>query len=309
MNDQRGALDATAIGCMLLLTFLWGFNHVAAKLAAPGVSLLLQAAIRSAVAAVLILVWARARGTPIFGADGSLASGLLAGLLFAVEFFFIFVGLAHTTASRMTLLLYVAPGATALGLAWLVPSERLNAVQWAGILLGFAGLGVAFADGFGADAAAASGRTSTAFGDACAVLAGLFWAATTVCIRASTLARVSAAKTTFYQLAVSAPLLFVASLAIGEAGVTAVTPVVAASLFYQSVIVAFASLLAWFWLLTRYLASRLAVFTFLTPLVGVAAGALVLGDPVSMRFLVAAVVVGVGIVLVNWRPAPEKLAA
>ena len=71
------------------------------------------------------------------------------------------------------------------------------------------------------------------------------------------------------------------------------------SLVYQGVIVAFASYLIWFWLLTRYLAGRLAVFGFLTPLAGVAFGVVLLGERVSPVFGVGAVLVGAGIVLVN----------
>jgi drug/metabolite transporter (DMT)-like permease len=73
------------------------------------------------------------------------------------------------------------------------------------------------------------------------------------------------------------------------------------SLLFQSVVVAFASYLAWFWLLTRYLAGRLAVFSFLTPLFGVLFGVLLLGEPLSLRFVLAAVAVGAGIALVNLR--------
>jgi drug/metabolite transporter (DMT)-like permease len=74
-----------------------------------------------------------------------------------------------------------------------------------------------------------------------------------------------------------------------------------AGIAYQAVIVAFASYLAWFWLLTRYLAARLAVFSFLSPLFGVLAGVLVLDESLSARFVVAALLVGAGIVLVNLR--------
>lgn len=296
MPDSRKALDGTAIGLMLFLTVLWGFNHVAAKLAAPGISLVMQSAIRSIIAAALIVIWARWKGIPLFNRDGSLPGGLLAGLLFTAEFYFIFAGLYHTTAARMTLLLYVQPGVTALGLAWLVPSERLKPTQWFGVLLGFVGLAIAFADGF-----ADGGRNDTLKGDLYALIAGVCWGATTVAIRATKLAAASAAKTTLYQVGLAAPILYVCSLALGEPGVVEITPIVAVSMFHQSVVVAFVSLLVWFWMMTKYLAGRLAVFTFLTPLFGVAAGALVLGDPVSPRFLVAAIVVGVGIVLVNVR--------
>jgi drug/metabolite transporter (DMT)-like permease len=63
--------------------------------------------------------------------------------------------------------------------------------------------------------------------------------------------------------------------------------------------VAFVSYLAWFWLLTRYLAGRLLVFSFLTPLFGVWFGMLLLGDQPSLNFFIAAGMVVGGIVLVN----------
>ena len=145
-------------------------------------------------------------------------------------------------------------------------------------------------------------KGSTLIGDAFGVIAAALWAATTVLIRSTRLTSASATKTLFYQLGISALVLPLASMLAGEAGVIALTPMVLASLAYQSVIVAFASYLAWFWLLTRYLAGRLAVFSFLTPLFGVAFGVIFLSEPLSAAFIGAALLVGAGIVLVN-RPA------
>jgi drug/metabolite transporter (DMT)-like permease len=292
---NRKPLDSTAIGLMLVLTMLWGLQQVAIKLALPGVSPVAQAAIRSMVATVLLLGWARWRAIPLVDRDGTLAAGVAAGVLFAVEFFFIYVGLNHTSASRMVVFIYLAPILTALGLAWLVPGEQLSGVQWAGVLLAFAGLVIAFADGFTAHA------RSTVLGDACGVIAAALWAATTVLIRATRLAPARAEKTLLYQLAVSALLLPVASLAIGEPGVMRVDATVIVSLVFQGVVVAFASYLAWFWLLTRYLAARLSVFSFLAPMFGVAFGVLLLGESLSARFVLAALGVGAGIALVNLR--------
>jgi len=64
-------------------------------------------------------------------------------------------------------------------------------------------------------------------------------------------------------------------------------------------IVAFISYLAWFWLLTRFLAGRLLVFSFLTPLFGVWFGMTLMGDQPSLHFFIAAAMVVGGIVLVN----------
>jgi drug/metabolite transporter (DMT)-like permease len=293
VSIERKPADALAVAMMVVLCMCWGFNQIAIKFAAAGVSPIMQAGLRSIIAALLLLAWAQLRRIPLFGRDGTLAGGMAAGVLFAAEFVFIYAGLAYTAASRMVVFIYLAPCLTALGLQWFVPGERLNAGQWTGVALAFLGVALAFADGFGA------AQGATLLGDVCGMIAALLWAATTVLVRATRLTSASAAKTLFYQLAVSALVLPLVSLAVGEPGVMALTPKVVASLVYQSVIVAFASYLAWFWLLTRYLAGRLSVFSFLTPLFGVAFGVIFLSETLSATFVGAALLVGTGIVLVN----------
>jgi drug/metabolite transporter (DMT)-like permease len=195
----------------------------------------------------------------------------------------------------MAVFIYLTPPLTALGLHFLVRSERLAPLQWAGVALAFAGILLAFLEGF------VSGR-STWVGDLCGVVAAFLWAATTIVIRTTRLSGAPAEKTALYQLAISAPILFVASLfLLHEPGIVRLTPLALASLAYQCVLVAFASYLAWFWLLTRYLAARLSVLSFLTPLFGVAFGVALLSEPLRGRFLLAAFLVGAGIVLVNLR--------
>ena len=295
MTPTRLPLDARAYTLLLACTMLWGLQQVVIKWTLASVSPLAQAGIRSMIAALLLLGWARWKKIPLFSRDGTLAAGIAAGVLFGAEFCFIYGGLAHTTASRMVVFIYLAPVLTALGLALFVPGERLAPVQWAGVLLAFAGLATAFAEGF-----RAPGR-NTLLGDSFGVLAATLWAATTVLIRSSSLARASAEKTLLYQLAVSAMLLPLAAWAIGERGIERMDAATVASLLFQGVVVAFASYLAWFWLLTRYYAARLAVFSFLAPMFGVAFGVALLGERLSPFFALAAVMVGTGIGLVNVR--------
>lgn len=292
--QERKALDATALSLMLALTGLWGFQQVTVKLIAADVSLVMQAAIRSIVATLLLLAWMRLRRQPLLERDGTLAAGLAAGALFAGEFVFIYAGLGHTNASRMSVFIYLAPALTALGLHFFVKSERLSPLQWAGVAVAFAGIALAFMDGFFT-------RGGTGLGDLCGVAGAVLWAATTVLIRATRLARASAAKTLFYQLAVSAAVLPFFSFWMGEEGVVRLSGAALAALAYQGVVVAFATYLAWFWLLTRYYAGRLSVLSFLTPMFGVACGVLFLGEPLGRRFGLAALAVGAGIALVNLR--------
>jgi drug/metabolite transporter (DMT)-like permease len=225
---------------------------------------------------------------------------LLAGVLFAGEFICIFLGLTLTSASRMALLLYTAPCFTALGLHWFVAGERMWRLQRIGVIVAFAGMALAFADGFSSAGTANHGSMVAGIaGDALGVLAGIAWAATTVVARSTRLAQSSASKTLFYQLAVSAVVLIALALPLGQVKVESITPLAVMSLAYQAVVVAFVSYLIWFWLLTRYTASRLSVFSFLTPLFGVTFGVLLLGESFSTRFLIAVGMVLVGIALVN----------
>ncbi len=299
MTLDRKPLDATAFGLMTVLCMLWGFQQVTIKVAAPDVSLVMQAGIRSIIATALLLVWARARRIPLFDRDGTLAAGIAAGVLFATEFVFIYAGLAYTAASRMIVFIYTTPCWTALMLPFFVPVERLSARQWVGVIAAFGGIVAAFAEGF------TSAKGETFVGDLFGVIAAFLWASTIVLIRATPLARASATKTLFYQLAVSAAMLPVVSVLMGEPGVVRWTPLAVAILAFQGAIVAFASYLVWFWLLTRYLAARLSVLSFMTPLFGVLFGALLLGERITPAFLAAALLVAGGIVLVNL-PEPRR---
>ena len=222
---------------------------------------------------------------------------MAAGLLFALEFLLIFSGMTFTTASRGVIFLYTSPFIVALGAHLFVPNERMRMIQAVGLLCAFAGVTVAFADGL---------RLPTSrelIGDAMILLAAVAWGATTVLIKASRLASISPNKVLFYQLGVSAVALPILSAVLGESGVTALTGPVLASLAYQIVIVAFASYLTWFWLIASYPAGKLAAFSFLTPLFGLVAGGVLLGERISAAMVAAMLLVCFGIYLVNRRPA------
>ena len=137
--------------------------------------------------------------------------------------------------------------------------------------------------------------------------AAVFWGATTVLIKAGPLCRIRPGKTLLYQLGVSALVLPLVALIKGETHIVRLTPVIAASLVYQTVWVAFITFLAWFWLIRNYPASRLVSFNFLTPIFGVIAGSLILNEPITSKLLLTLVLVGSGIYLVN-RPVPGREA-
>ena len=286
-------LDGAATALAIVLCLSWGFNQVAIKLALPDIPPLIQAAFRSTIGALIVIVWARSRGVRLMEADGTLLPGLVAGALFALEFILIFRGLIWTNASRASLFIYSAPFFVVIGSRWLIPGDRFDRWQWLGLLLSFAGLAVAFGVPVpGAD-------TRALLGDLMLLGAGAAWGATTLVVKASALARSSFEKTLLYQLIVSAPVLALSAELFGERVAGTPSALAMGSLLYQTFWVVGVTYLAWFALILRYSASRLSAFTFLTPIFGVAAGHLVLGDPLTPGFILAAVLVVGGLVLVN----------
>ena len=282
-----------AAGIMVVLCLSWGFNQVATKLAIHDIPPLLQGAIRSTIAGLLVAGWCKLRGIPLLARDGTLAAGLLAGALFGAEFILIYQGLVYTTATRATLFIYLAPFLVVLGARIFLPADRFRLPQWLGLSLSFAGMIVAF----GLPTPALDPRQM--FGDVMMVGAALFWAATTLTIKASALSRVSAEKVMLYQLVVSAPMLALAAYLFGERIPHVPSALALGALAYQTFWVVSVTFVIWFALVVRYSASRLSAFTFLTPLFGVAAGHLVLGEPLTGAFAAAVALVAGGLVLVN----------
>ncbi len=292
MTDSS-TLPPRAVATQIVLCSIWGLGQVATKVGNTGISPVWQAALRSIGAALLLSAWIFRRGISLREHGESLAPGVLVGVLFAAEFACLFVGLVYTTAVRAVLLLYAAPFFVAIGAHRFVPGDRLSRQKVAGLVAAFVGLVVAFGARLG------TSEPIALLGDALCLAAALFWAATTIVIKTSVLRRTAPEITLLYQLGISAVVLVALSYAFGESGVFAASPIVWASLAFQTVVIACASYLAWFWLVAHYRATTLHAFTFLTPLFGVLAGAALLGEPVGASILVALALIAGGIVLVN----------
>jgi drug/metabolite transporter (DMT)-like permease len=296
---QKNQIDFKAMAILVVLSASWGLQQVAIRVANQGVSPILQAGMRSAGATILLWTWMAAHRQPIFEKDGTLWWGIAAGLLFTAEFILIYWGLEFTIASRATIFINISPFVVALGAQLFIPGERLRMIQLVGLCCAFSGIIVAFSE------SASYATYRVLIGDGMLTMAAVFWGATTVLIKAGPLSVIRPGKTLLYQLAVSTVVLPLAALIKGEPGIIRMTPVIAASLAYQTVWVAFITFLAWFWLIRNYPASRLVSFNFLTPIFGVIAGGVLLNEPITSKLLLTLLLVVTGIYLVN-RAVPDR---
>ena len=188
--------------------------------------------------------------------------------------------------------LYTAPFFVAFG-SYLLLGERLRAAQWGGLALSFAG--VAFAIGVPQSDVDAK----VLLGDLLLVAGGAFWAGTTLVVKATPLLKVPPEKALSYQVAMSIPILAIAAWLSGETIPRVPSHLSLVLMAWQAIWVVGLTFLLWFGLIRTYSASKLSAFTFITPLFGVAAGYLIMGDHLTPAFGLAALLVIAGLVLVN----------
>lgn len=292
---SRKDIDRLAIMIVAMVSVIWGLQQVFVKAVASDMAPVLQIAIRSGIATVLLTMVMLWRKESLISAS-TFKPGILAGLLFSLEFFFVGEGLRHTTASHMVVFMYTAPIFVVFSLHFTVKLEQLKPLQWLGIIVAFIGISLTFLL-----REAESGTASAPnmlWGDLLAIFGAISWAATTVLVRRSSLASAPATQPLWYQLIVSFVVILIVAILTGQTQYS-LTPSVIGNLVFQGIIVTFASYLIWFWLLRQYSASQLGVFTFMTPMFGIGFGVWILDEPLEMSFIYGAMLVMLGIVLVN----------
>ncbi len=289
------------IAVLLVLALIWGAGMAIIKIGSRELAPLFMAGLRSLVAGFCLFIWMKVKGITIFPSKIIVIHGIVIGLFFGAEFGLIYVGLEYTLTSRAYVFLYTAPFFVALEAHFFLEGDRLNIWKVAGLLLAFSGVVILFGVDLG------SFSFSTLPGDLMIIAAAALWATTTVYIKKHLAHRTSPMQILYYQLLFSAPLLFAMSFAFEDPIVSGFSLVTAFSVFYQCIIVAFLSYIAWFELIRRHPVSLLHAFSFFTPILGVfLSGILIMNEFISPVLVAALILVSLGMFLVNHRPATKS---
>lgn len=295
-QPHRRPLDLTGFWMLLGLSLLFGANNLLIKLGNDGLQPVFFAAMRSVVAAVALAGWMIWRRIPL-RAD-LWRPGLLIGAAFAAEFFFLFIALDNTTVVRASVIFYAMPLWLAGAAHFLFPGERLTPLRATGFLLGFSAVAVIMAGQLGPGPAAAG----SLMGDLAALVAGMCWAAIILLARLTQLKSAPPESQLFWQLLVSAPILFALAPLYGGSFVRDFDGFQLAIFLIHTLGAVTAGFVAWFWLLLRYPASAVASFSFVTPVLSALLGWLVLDEAVSALTPVALALLVCGLILINRRP-------
>lgn len=295
MPDPRTPLTLSSTLLLVVIFAAFGAQQTAVKLAVADIGPIAQAALRSAGGAALLALWFVLRRTNPFAAPFALS--VLLGVLFAVDFGLLYVGIALTSASHATVLYYTAPMMIALAAMTVIADEPFDGGKIAGIAIAFAGVAIV---ALVRPAGGTSGATLA--GDLLCLGAAAAWALTVLTIRATRLKTVDASVVLFHQLFWSVPLLAATAFVRGDATLRW-SATALGSLAFQTVAVAFIGYLVFFRLIQLHPASQVSAMSFLAPLFGVLSAWAILGETLTPGFAAGAGAILVGLYLTNRKRA------
>lgn len=295
---RKDRIDALGAVALVGFSAAMGLNQALIKLVNEGMAPIFQAGMRSAVAFPVVMLFAFLMARRLSLKDGSFWPGIFTGLLFSAEFMLLFKSVEYSSVARISILFYTMPMWVALGAHFLIPGEKLTRWRVLGLLLAVAGVVLALSD------QEIAAREDAWIGDIMALIGAVFWACIALTARTTKMANASPEMQLIYQLAVSAPIMIGIAIWTGDT-YREMTYELFGIFLFQSLIVVGVGFLTWFWVLSIYPASNMASFGFLAPVFGVLAGWQILGEDVSILIVGALVLVAIGIVLVNRKPAPK----
>ena len=288
--DEKRAIDPAGAAALTGFALLLAFNQVVIKVTGGGFAPVFQAGLRSAGAALVVLLWMRARGLPVTAPRAAIPWGLLSGLFFAFEFTCLYLALDLTTVARASIIFYSMPVWLGLAAHFWFPGERITGPRALGMALAMGGVVLALAD--------RSNGQANLLGDLLALVAAFGWAGIILLLRMTPLTTATPVMQLFFQVLFSAPVLLGLAPLFGEL-TRDPQPIHYAGLAFQAVCVVGLGFILWFHLMSIYRASGVASFSFLSPVFAVLLGWLILGERIAPPVWIALALVAAGLALIN----------
>ena len=294
-SKQHRPVRGGSLALVLLIVALWGGNAVAVSFSIDALPPIAVAAIRFAMATVVIFVWCLRERTALVPSREECWLSLIAGTLLFLQIgtFNVGVMLSNSTHGVMLVNTFVF-GVAALEHFWL-KTERFTTRRSAG--LAAAAVGVAMVV-LTHDASDGPSRELFLVGDAILTLSAVLLAVRIVFVR-SAVQKMAPSKLMLWHDVVAVALFVCWSACTESFEHTRLTWPAFWGLLYQGVIVGGVCFLIHANLLRSHSASQISVFSFATPIFGVFFSVLLRGEPLTLFVCLGAACVAWGIYLVT----------
>ncbi|MFZ4619578.1 MAG: DMT family transporter [Bacteroidota bacterium] len=273
---------------------IWGSTWLVIKLGLETMTPLLSAGLRFAVAGIILFAIIRMRKIEIPWTPSTRWFYMVIALTsFSVPFGLVYWG-EHQISSGMTSILFATyPLWVAIISSMLIPSDKVTLPKVIGVLLGFAGVVTIFSQNVQFNA-----TTTTLLGMGAVILSGAIQAFSAVTIKKHG-HEISPFVVSFVPMTISAVLLLVVSFAVEDLSAVHFTPMSLFSILFLAILGTIITFVSYFWLLKRVEVVILSLTAFVTPLIAVLLGVIVLQEKVFPELFAGASLVFLGIASAN----------
>ena len=298
--EKKEKIDTFGAVALVGLSALLGLNHVVIKIVNTGLNPIFFVFLRSLLAFFFLIIFLKLTNKKIEFTKDTMGISFLAGVVFALEFLFLFLALDFTSVTRNSILYYSMPIWVTVFGHFFLPNEKLNFFKSVGLISAFAGVSLAISN----NKDTISIYNWQLVGDLFAIASAILWAVIIYLAKGTNFKNVPPEMQLVWMVMVSAPILLVASLFFGDL-VRDFQIIHLWGLLFQSIVVVAGGFLFWLWLISIYPASGVASFSFLSPIFTILFGWLLLNESVNLIFIIAAILVIFGLICINKR-VPSK---
>jgi drug/metabolite transporter (DMT)-like permease len=299
LNESKNNITPKVLSLVLIVACLWGGNAVAMKVALRDMPPFILAGFRFAIGALIIWLWSKFKNIDVKIQKQDVSSLIILSLLFAAQICTFNLGTKYTTAGRSSVLINVNPFFIAILAHFFIPNDRLSIRKILGFILASLGLYIVFRDNI---------ETSEPhlLGDLIMLSSGFLFSIQTIYTK-KLMQRMGVYKILLWQMVFGLVPFFGLSLIFERSARYAVNLELIIILLYQGGLVAGVAFIIWTTLLNRYNASKISAFLFVTPLFGIGLSAIILHEAITIYLLAGALLVAVGIYVVNRCPNGYKV--
>lgn len=279
----------------LTACLVWGSTWLAIKVGLEGVPPLLGAGLRFLLASVILYAIIRAARIDIPRTpDAKHIYAILAVLSYTIPFAFVYWSEQYIPTGLASILFAAFPFWVGIFSHLMLDHERLNAFKVAGIIIGFVGIVIIFAEDLRLE-------DSNAFIAMLMMLASPIMQAYCLVLVKKIGQPISPFAFTCVGMFFSSIALLLLSLALEAYDTVVWSTETVGSILYLATIGSVVVFVAYYWLLKRVQAVYLSLISFITPIIAVALGALVLDEKLHPNVFLGAAFVLVGLLVANGR--------
>jgi drug/metabolite transporter (DMT)-like permease len=280
--------------------FVWGSTFLAIRIGVAEVPPFLLAALRFSIAGLILYSWSLARGEPSPARTEWKSVGLLALLIFVVDYGLLFWAEQRVPSGVAAVMMALIPAFTAVSEIMLLGTQRLTVRLALALGIGVAGVAVLMSRSLNL-----GGSPIDRVGALALIVAATGWSV------ASALARMlplpsSKVMSSGAQMLTGGVFLALVAAGLGEFrsfDPGSVSPRAWLSLLYLIVPGSIIAFTAYVWLIHRESPTKVGTYAYVNPVVAVLLGYFGAGEAVGLRTLLGTVCVLVSVVLITTRPS------